>query len=88
MSIKTIPNLISSLRFVGSVSLLFFSLESSTFWIIYLLCGISDMLDGFIARRLNATTDIGSRLDSIADLCMISVCAIEFIPIIVNFLSF
>ena len=82
MNIKHIPNLITSLRFVGSISLLFFSLESPVFRITYLLCGISDMIDGHIARRLNATTETGALLDSIADLCMISVCAIKLIPII------
>lgn len=35
---------------------------------LYLLTGITDVLDGFIARRLNQTTKLGARLDSTADL--------------------
>jgi phosphatidylglycerophosphate synthase len=35
---------------------------------LYLLIGISDVLDGYIARRNKAATHLGARLDSIADM--------------------
>ncbi len=82
MSTRSIPNIITSLRIVGSISLLLFHLESSTFWIIYLLCGLSDMIDGHIARHLNAVTKTGAKLDSTADLCMVIICGWKFLPII------
>lgn len=41
---------------------------SIVFWICYLGAGLSDLLDGFIARRLKIQSDVGARLDSIADL--------------------
>lgn len=40
---------------------------SVTFWGCYLWCGISDVLDGFVARKFGQQSAIGARLDSIAD---------------------
>lgn len=37
------------------------------FIIIYFICGISDVADGILARRLNITSKVGALLDSIAD---------------------
>jgi CDP-diacylglycerol--glycerol-3-phosphate 3-phosphatidyltransferase len=37
------------------------------FVVLYLLCGLTDVLDGFLARRLHAESDAGARLDSAAD---------------------
>lgn len=41
---------------------------SIPFYIIYFYCGISDMLDGYIARKIKNTSQIGAILDSIADI--------------------
>lgn len=41
---------------------------SETFWVCYLFGGISDIFDGFIARKLNQQSATGAKLDSIADL--------------------
>jgi CDP-diacylglycerol--glycerol-3-phosphate 3-phosphatidyltransferase len=37
----------------------------------FLLFGLTDMLDGFFARRLNQVTDLGKLLDPIADKFMV-----------------
>ncbi|HGH0401081.1 TPA: CDP-alcohol phosphatidyltransferase family protein [Clostridioides difficile] len=41
--------------------------SSLPFWICYFWCGISDILDGLIARKLRQQSGIGAKLDSIAD---------------------
>lgn len=41
---------------------------SVAFWVCYVSGGISDMIDGFIARKLNQQSAVGAKLDSIADL--------------------
>ena len=41
---------------------------SIKFFIIYTYCGISDMLDGTIARKTETSTELGSILDGLADL--------------------
>lgn len=59
---KHIPNGISLLRALGAVLLCMFQPFSAPYWIVYLLCGISDAADGFLARRLHAETMFGAVL--------------------------
>ena len=75
--VKYIANAITSLRIIGSVVLLFFDVSSLPFYITYLLCGFSDMIDGTIARKTNAVTEFGSKLDTVADFVFVAVCLIK-----------
>ena len=77
-----IPNIISALRILGAVLLLFFYPASAAFWVIYGLCGISDMLDGYLARKLHAESKTGAVLDSVADISFVACCAIRLIPVV------
>lgn len=77
-----IPNIISALRILGAMLLLFFPPASVAFWIIYGLCGVSDMLDGYLARRLHAESKTGAMLDSVADICFVACCTIRLIPVV------
>ena len=65
-----------------SVSLLLPPTDSPIFWALYLLCGVSDMLDGWLARRLHAESVFGARLDSAADLCFTLVLLARFLPLL------
>ena len=38
------------------------------FLFVYSLCGITDLADGFIARRFNSTTSTEAKMDSLADI--------------------
>ena len=78
---KHIPNIITAFRFLGAASLLFCNPAGVAFWVIYGLCGVSDMLDGYLARKLNAESKNGAVLDSIADICFVACCAIRLIPV-------
>jgi CDP-diacylglycerol--glycerol-3-phosphate 3-phosphatidyltransferase len=40
------------------------------------------MLDGFLARKLNAATPFGAVLDSVADLCFVVCCCCKLIPVL------
>ena len=77
---KRIPNIITSLRILGAVCLLLFDPAGAAFWVIYGLCGISDMLDGYLARKLHTESKVGAVLDSVADICLVACCAIRLIP--------
>lgn len=67
--IKThIPNIITALRIALCIPMFFAEAMSPLFVSCYLLAGVSDMLDGFLARKLCVTSDFGARLDSVADL--------------------
>lgn len=64
---KNIPNIISIFR-IALCLFLPFLLNNKVFLIIlYLIIGISDVLDGLIARKFNWQTKLGARLDSLAD---------------------
>lgn len=65
--IRQIPNGLTGLRLIFSVALMFLPVESRLFWICYGLCGLSDMLDVFLARRLGVETHFGAVFDSCAD---------------------
>ena len=63
-----IANIITVSRMLFSLSLLAFSPTSYTFAALYLLCGVTDALDGFAARKLHTESEKGEVLDSAADL--------------------
>ena len=77
---KHLPNIITALRIVGSIGLLFCNVAGWQFWTLYVFCGISDVVDGWLARKLKAESKTGSILDSIADLLFVACCAIQLLP--------
>lgn len=60
--------------------MLFFPVFSHGFWVLYCWGGISDMIDGTIAKKLNAESELGSRIDSVADLVFVICSAIMILP--------
>lgn len=84
--IKYIPNVITIIRIVISIFLIFIETFSGTFYIFYTLGGISDMLDGFIARKMHVTSRVGATLDSIADVIFIFAIFIRVIPLLIKIL--
>ena len=77
---KHLPNALSALRFLGAVCLLFFRVESCGFWAFYFFCGLSDMADGYLARKLGCESKVGALLDSLADLAFVICCCFKLIP--------
>ncbi len=79
---KTIANYITITRIVFVFLLLTVKPLSMEFLIIYIVCGISDMLDGYVARKTGTTSKSGEKLDSIADLLMIFILIYILYPFI------
>ena len=79
---RHIANILTSCRILGSILLLFFPIFSSAFYITYLLCGFSDMIDGTIARKTNSVSNFGAKIDSAADLVFVAVSFIKLLPTI------
>ena len=79
---KHLANIITGFRIPGSMLLLFFPVFSTGFYVTYLLCGLSDMIDGTIARKTNSTSKFGSQLDTIADLLFVVVSLFKLLPAI------
>ena len=80
--IKHIANIVTGFRILGSVLLLFFPAFSTAFYIIYILCGFSDMIDGTIARKTNNASELGSKIDTAADLTFVTVSVMKLLPAI------
>ena len=77
---KHIANIITGSRTVLSLPLLFIPLTSAWFYVLYLLCGLSDMIDGTVARKTKNASEFGARLDTLSDFVFMSVALIKFVP--------
>ncbi|MCL1951265.1 MAG: CDP-alcohol phosphatidyltransferase family protein [Oscillospiraceae bacterium] len=66
---KHVPNILSALRILLSVALLFLTTPERipAFVAVYLVNGMTDVLDGKIARRFHVESTLGSKLDAIGD---------------------
>ena len=80
---KRLPIVITAVRIAGSVGLLFCDVTGWLFWSLYASCGISDMVDGWLARKLHAETNAGAVFDSVADIIFVVCCAIRLLPVLV-----
>ena len=65
-----------------SVALPLVQSSPALFWTLYLLCGLSDVLDGAVARSTGTVSRLGERLDTIADIIFVAVWMLLFIPAI------
>ncbi|MFP4973947.1 CDP-alcohol phosphatidyltransferase family protein [Paenibacillus sp. CN-4] len=64
---KRLPNILSCSRMVLSAGLAVTANNELLFLVIYMLCGLTDAADGYLARKWNGMTSLGAKLDSIAD---------------------
>ena len=79
---KRIANIFTVSRIILSFPLLFVRLSSVWFYLLYLFCGFTDIIDGTIARKTGEVSIFGARLDTIADFVFMMVCCIKFLPIL------
>ena len=77
---KHIANIITGSRIAFSLPLLFIPLTSAWFYALYLFCGLSDMIDGTVARKTKCASEFGARLDTVSDFVFMSVALIKFVP--------
>lgn len=68
-----IPNIITSVRLIAALAMVTGCTSPSAwknfiFW--FVAAGVSDMLDGVVARRFNWCSKFGAHLDSISDLAL------------------
>ena len=75
-------DIITAFRIAFSIVLIFLPVKSVPFSVIYLLCGLSDMADGFIARKTHTESETGAKLDSAADFIFLAVSAVKILPLI------
>ena len=68
-NIYNVPNALSAYRLLVAPVILYFAVTGAEKPFIILICIslITDILDGFIARRFNLVTKIGAQIDNLAD---------------------
>ena len=68
--LRLLPNMLTLSRivFLPLLYALFFLERLAAFLTLYVVIGMTDMLDGFLARRLSMVTKTGQFLDSFADI--------------------
>ena len=75
-------NCITVVRIICSIALLFFPAFSPAFYTLYIVAGISDMIDGTVARKTGTVSAFGSKLDTVADFVLVCCCLIKLIPVL------
>lgn len=73
-------NALTICRIILSLALLVPPALSPAFLALYAAAGVTDMADGFIARRTGTESEFGARLDSIADYVLTVVCLVKILP--------
>ena len=79
---KKIANIITLCRMIGSIGLLFCSVFSACFYGLYIFCGLTDMVDGTIARKMGAISEFGAKLDTVADFLFVIASFVKLVPVI------
>lgn len=82
ISAKMAADIITCSRMLFSLLLLVFPPFSFPFAALYLLCGATDVLDGFAARKLHTESEHGAMLDSAADLLFAAIYAVRVLPLL------
>ena len=79
---RSLANYITFFRILCSVALLFFPAFSTAFYALYITAGVSDMIDGWVARRTLTTSELGAKLDTIADIVFVVVCMVKLLSVL------
>ncbi|MGN0998555.1 MAG: CDP-alcohol phosphatidyltransferase family protein [Faecousia sp.] len=78
----SIADCVTLLRMAGTLALLVLRPLSLAFLWVYALTGLTDVLDGWIARKTKTASPFGAKLDSIADLLFYAVMLLRIFPVL------
>ena len=73
-------NLLSASRIALCLPLLLVEAMTLPFWVLYLIAGLTDMLDGFLAKRWGVESKFGAKLDSLADFVFVLAVGYKLFP--------
>ena len=77
---KHIPNFLSASRITLCLPLLLVEAMTVPFWVLYVIAGTTDMLDGFFGRLWGVESKFGARLDSWADFVFVLAVGHKLFP--------
>ena len=75
-----VANAVTASRIIFAVLILFCSTFSVQFYTFYLLGGFTDMIDGWLARKLNLKSSFGAKIDTIADYVFVIAVLAKVLP--------
>ena len=75
-------NSITGIRILCSIAVLFCPVFSMAFYLLYIAAGLTDIADGWVARKTNTVSELGSKLDTIADFIFVVICLFKLIPVL------
>ena len=75
-------NLITGTRILCSIALLFCQTFSPPFFAMYIIAGLTDMIDGTVARKAGTVSKFGAKLDTAADFALVAACLIKLVPVL------
>ena len=75
-------NLITGTRILCSIALLFCQTFSPPFFAMYIIAGLTDMIDGTVARKAGTVSEFGAKLDTAADFALVAACLIKLVPVL------
>ena len=73
---------VTALRMVTALFLLFLPLGSVRLLAVCTIAGLTDVLDGWLARKTGTASPFGARLDSIADLLFYGILILRLFPVL------
>lgn len=79
----TAPNIITCVRILGTIALVFIEPFCVPFYVIWTICGVSDVLDGTVARMTKQESKFGARLDSMADIMFYLLMLYRVLPTLI-----
>lgn len=79
----TAPNIITCVRILGTIALVFIEPFCVPFYVIWTICGVSDVLDGTVARITKQESKFGARLDSMADIMFYLLMLYRVLPTLI-----
>ena len=81
MKLRYIPNALSLTRLFLCIPLALLLPFSVFYIVLFIIAGVTDLLDGKLARRIkNGTSELGATLDSIGDVCLVGVIIFAIMP--------
>ncbi|MDC3323156.1 CDP-alcohol phosphatidyltransferase family protein [Gammaproteobacteria bacterium] len=78
--LSAIPNLITGMRFILVIPISIYIYQGNELWalILFIIAGLSDGLDGYLARKYNWSSEFGKFADPLADKCLIIATLLAF----------
>jgi len=84
---KNIANIITLTRIPLSLGMLFFPVFSFKYYVFFTLAGLTDAIDGPIARKLGTSGRLGAQIDSVADITFFFVALSKMVTYAIKHLS-